>query len=317
MLSLRSKSGIDRISHYGSIIPAIFTIKTEVLCVETINIYGGNCLAKPTKIREACRGIVVKEGNILLSYEPKSDQWMIPGGGVEADEGYESCCIRELAEETGFLVKPLFCYLTINEYYKGYLYPSRYFICKVVGQTERSLTEREVEEGLEPRWIPVDEAIKIFSRHQDHSLIETKRGMYLREFRALTAYCNAGAELLDLAMKHIYGNGVPEDNELAAELLIQAYELGHVEATYSLGICYHYGYGVTVDLAKAYDLYLEAASAGYSKGMELVGRFYNQGIYVKKDRTKAEYWLKKAMESSEPDVVEEARKELENNRESK
>ena len=302
--------------------------------METINIYGDNRFARHTRIREACRGIVVKDGNILLSYEVKSDQWMIPGGGVEADEGYETCCIRELAEETGFLVKPLYCYLMINEYYKDYLYLSCYFICKVVGQTERLLTERELEEGLEPRWIPLDEAIGIFSEHQNHALIETKRGMYLREFRALTAYCNAGSELFDLAMKHIYGNGVPEDNELAAELLIQAYELGHVEATnipvlshlfihhglnnaeatYSLGICYHYGYGVTVDLAKAYDLYLEAAIAGYGKGMELVGRFYNRGIYVKKDRTKAEFWLKKAMESSEPDVVEEARKELENNK---
>ena len=83
--------------------------------METINIYGDNRFARHTRIREACRGIVVKDGNILLSYEVKSDQWMIPGGGVEADEGYETCCIRELAEETGFLVKPLYCYLMIYE----------------------------------------------------------------------------------------------------------------------------------------------------------------------------------------------------------
>lgn len=85
-------------------------------------------------------------------------------------------------------------------------------------------------------------------------------------------------ELYELAMKHIYGDGVPEDNDLATKLLIQSHEMGHVEATYNLGICYHHGFGTDVDLAKAFELYLESANAGYGKGMELVGRFYNQGI---------------------------------------
>lgn len=120
----------------------------------------------------------------------------------------------------------------------------------------------------------------------------------------------SGQELFELAMRYIYGDGVPEDNELALQLLTQARDMGHVEATYNLGICCHYGFGTGVDLAKAYELYLESANGGYGKGMELVGRFYNQGIYVKRDRAQAEYWLRKAMESSDPDAVEEAEKEL-------
>ena len=111
-------------------------------------------------------------------------------------------------------------------------------------------------------------------------------------------------------MKHIYGDGVPEDNDLAFRLLEQAHEMGHVEAGYNLGICYHYGFGAAVDLEKAFHLYLEAANAGYGKGMELVGRFYNRGIYVAWDRQKAESWLLKAMSSSDPAAVEEAKKEL-------
>lgn len=117
-------------------------------------------------------------------------------------------------------------------------------------------------------------------------------------------------ELFELAMKHIYGDGVPEDNDLATKLLIQSHEMGNVEATYNLGICYHYGFGSDVNLEKAFELYLESAKAGYGKGMELVGRFYNQGIFVRKDRTQAEYWLHKAMNSSDPDAVDEAQKEL-------
>ena len=94
-------------------------------------------------------------------------------------------------------------------------------------------------------------------------------------------------ELFELAMRHIYGDGVPEDNDLATKLLIQSHEMGHVEATYNLGICYHYGFGTDVDLGKAFELYLKSANAGYGKGMELVGRFYNQGIYVEKNRSQA------------------------------
>ena len=61
-----------------------------------------------------------------------------------------------------------------------------------------------------------------------------------------------GESLYRLAMAHIYGDGVAEDNVLAAKLLTEARALGHVEAAYNLGICYHYGYGVDVDLETAY-----------------------------------------------------------------
>lgn len=136
---------------------------------------------------------------------------------------------------------------------------------------------------------------------------ELKRGMYEMEL------CRDAQGLYELAMKHIYGDGVPEDNALAVKLLTQAQRQGHVEATYNLGICYHYGHGTGVDLAKAYALYLESAKAGYGKGMELVGRFYNRGIHVERDRKQAEYWLRKALESADPDAVAEARKELTRN----
>ena len=84
-------------------------------------------------------------------------------------------------------------------------------------------------------------------------------------------------ELYELAMKHIYGDGVPEDNELAVKLLTQAHEMDHVEATYNLGICYHYGYGTVVDLAKAYELYLESANGGYGKGYKADRQHDGQG----------------------------------------
>ncbi len=68
-----------------------------------INITGDNCFGGWTKYRLACRGIVVRGNLCLLSYDPKHDIYMLPGGGVEEQETPEACCSREIAEETGCL----------------------------------------------------------------------------------------------------------------------------------------------------------------------------------------------------------------------
>ena len=156
--------------------------------METINIFGENRFEAHTKTRKACRGIVIRDGLILLTYEVNTDQWFIPGGGREGDETNEACCVRELAEETGFVVNPLCQFATINEYYEEWLFTSHYFTCEITGVTQRLLTEREAEVGLEPRWIPLREAVTIFSKHQDYAHDEMKRGAYLREYKALNAY---------------------------------------------------------------------------------------------------------------------------------
>ncbi|MBQ7945008.1 MAG: NUDIX domain-containing protein [Lachnospiraceae bacterium] len=157
--------------------------------MKVIDIYGENRFEQYTKIREACRGIIIADEKILLTYEVNSDQWFLPGGGVEENESLEECCIRELAEETGYVVKVKEQVLTINEYYEEWLFISHYLVCECVGETERRLTQREAEAGLEPRWIPLKEAVELFSKHQDYAKDnEMKRGAYLREYEALCSY---------------------------------------------------------------------------------------------------------------------------------
>ena len=47
--------------------------------MKIINILGENRFEVQTKTREACRAIVIRDGQILLTYEVNMDQWFIPG----------------------------------------------------------------------------------------------------------------------------------------------------------------------------------------------------------------------------------------------
>ncbi len=158
---------------------------------KTIEIRGANAFETFTKTRVGCRGIVVREGRMLISHEVHADCCLIPGGGLEDGETLEACCIREVREETGYLVEPVSCFLTMVEYYEEYRYISHYFLCDVVGKAEQALTALERERGLVPEWIPVEEMLALFGRHAEYAATdEEKRGAYLREYTALSEYCS-------------------------------------------------------------------------------------------------------------------------------
>ena len=156
------------------------------MTMKQLEIVGKNYFGHWNSRRTACRSIVLKEGLLLLSYETLTGTWMLPGGGLEEGESEEECCRREVAEETGFLIKPAPCALEIDEYYENCKYISRYFISSVIGKTEPKLTAREKQAGMQPRWLPPQEAVDLFSHHADYAATdEMRRGLYLREYTAL------------------------------------------------------------------------------------------------------------------------------------
>ncbi len=155
-----------------------------------VTITGENYCGKWDQTRTACRGIILRDGRILLSYETVTGQWTLPGGGLEPGEEERGCCVREVAEETGFLVCPTECVLEIDEYYGDFRWVNRYFFGEVTGETAVHPTEREKELGLEPRWLPLEEAVRIFAGHAAWAdTDEMRRGMYMREYTALKHLC--------------------------------------------------------------------------------------------------------------------------------
>ena len=156
--------------------------------MNVIDIIGENYDGIWNHTRTACRGIILRDGKLLLSYETVTGQWMLPGGGLENGEDERECCAREVAEETGCVITPSDCVLEIDEYYEDWKWVNRYFFGEVTGETAVRLTEREKSVGMEPRWLPPEEIVGIFSKHAGYAdTDEMRRGMYLREFTALCA----------------------------------------------------------------------------------------------------------------------------------
>ena len=155
--------------------------------MKKLDIFGENYFGNWTKTRAGCRAVIIKDEKILMSYETKTGQWMLPGGGLEDNESDEECVIREVSEECGVRIRPSSCVLQIDEYYEDFKWVNLYFFGEVTGETEMQLTDREIECGMEPRWMPISEIYRIFSKHQEYDgMDEMRRGMYLREYMALS-----------------------------------------------------------------------------------------------------------------------------------
>ena len=155
--------------------------------MKTVDIFGKNQLPEVNKSRIACRGFIVKDGKILICHEIVDKQFFSPGGGIEKDETLEECCIREVGEETGVIVKVQKPIITVNEYYEDWKYVTHYFICERVGEAEIHLTKEEASRGLVPEWADIKFIRDLWSRHDEFKREET-RGSYLREYTALCEY---------------------------------------------------------------------------------------------------------------------------------
>ncbi|MGX8698798.1 MAG: GNAT family N-acetyltransferase [bacterium] len=152
-----------------------------------LTLRGENCANAITGCRRASRGILMAEGKLLFSFAKKSGEWMLPGGGEEAGETPEGCCAREVEEESGLLVRPLRRLLTLHEYYDTVLSRTAYFLCEAVGEGKRNLTPLEKELGMRPAWLPLREAIEMFSRQEAFTGADAERRNqhYRREYTAL------------------------------------------------------------------------------------------------------------------------------------
>ena len=106
---------------------------TTIFRQENINLQG------KTFLREAVRGIIFREGKLLMIYSPVNGDYKFPGGGVDAGESHHEALRREISEEcgatmtkvTGELGKVLEYAINSKEDYETYKQTSYYYFCEI------------------------------------------------------------------------------------------------------------------------------------------------------------------------------------------
>ena len=128
-----------------------------------------------------------------------------------------------------------------------------------------------------------------------------ERGDYhiaLQEWQPLAEDGSSKAQF-HLGRMYARGNGVPQDDEKAAELYRKAAQQGHGQAQYFLGGMYMAGRGVAQDDEEAAKWYQKAAQQGEAKAQYFLGRMYLNGWGVVQDDEEAVKWYRKAAQQGE------------------
>ncbi|MBV9042154.1 MAG: NUDIX hydrolase [Acidimicrobiia bacterium] len=105
---------------------------------------------------------------VLLVHRPKYDDWTLPKGKLDEGETAQEAAVREVEEETGFLVK-LVEELPSTDYHDRYGRPKhvRYWVMDITDGEFRP--NREVDEV---RWLSVGEAKALLSYSRDRDVLE-------------------------------------------------------------------------------------------------------------------------------------------------
>ncbi len=126
--------------------------------------------AQPIIYRNAVRAIIMKGTKVLMVYSETSKEFKFPGGGIEHDESRDVALRREVVEEVGHVIKSVneslgYTDQIYNDIYddKKYFYQrSYYYFCEVNDEyVGMRLSESEIALKFLPKWVTLDEAIRI------------------------------------------------------------------------------------------------------------------------------------------------------------
>ncbi len=95
--------------------------------------------------------------------------WCLPGGGSDEGEDWETTLLREVKEEYNLDLQINQCEYLMD--YKDENYPLRVYVCKI-NQDQ----EPEMREGLDMKWMKIDEIEKIkLGFHQEGIIPSLKK----------------------------------------------------------------------------------------------------------------------------------------------
>ncbi|HKL95546.1 MAG TPA: NUDIX domain-containing protein [Haploplasma sp.] len=135
----------------------------------------GNTIIEPgikevdqIKTRTTVRGVLIKDDLVYMLYSKLYNDYTFPGGGVKEDEDLVETLKRELYEEIGAKEVSVSDHLGYTEELRYgisgsnsiYKQTSHYYLCDVTSFGKPNYVGRELEQGLEAKWVNIDEVIK-------------------------------------------------------------------------------------------------------------------------------------------------------------
>lgn len=154
------------------------------------------------KSRYTARAIILSKNlsSVLMLYSSQLNDYTFVGGGIKKGESKIATLRREVLEEMGAIItkiRGMFGY--IDELREGiyketsdqYLFFQRsfYFFISTIEVTTKKLEQREIANGLEPKWVLIEDAIA-HNKKIIQDLINSKskiRTTLVRETRVLEA----------------------------------------------------------------------------------------------------------------------------------
>ena len=124
--------------------------------------------------RPSVRGIIIRDGRVLMVHSLKYDYYKFPGGGIEPGESLTEALAREVAEESGMAVVPgsVREYGLVRRFSKGdradiFYQENFYYLCDVAEAVGQRLDDYEAEERFTPEFVTPEQAIHT-NRFADH-----------------------------------------------------------------------------------------------------------------------------------------------------
>ena len=117
--------------------------------------------------RAAVRGMIRRDGKLLLIHGMKYGDYKFPGGGKHEEEALLDTLVREVAEETGYRIKreSVEEFMKVTERRKGdpddlMEMVSWYYVCDVEETAgNRNLDDYEKEYDYRVQWMSLEEAV--------------------------------------------------------------------------------------------------------------------------------------------------------------
>ena len=133
---------------------------------------GGNPLATESEVVQAAGGVIWRrspagELEVLLVHRPRYDDWTVPKGKLEPNEGHAEAALREVEEETGLrcTLGPELVSISYRDR-KGRPKQVRYWAMTPAGGTFTP-----TEEVDDVRWVGVESAPSLVSYERDRPVL--------------------------------------------------------------------------------------------------------------------------------------------------